>query len=90
MTTTDTASGLRPGQCINWWQVVTDLQMFMSVAALSEVVVIPKSTIMGYKNGGAEPKHADGERLLSLWRQRFNGDPPVVMCAIRQTDRVQK
>lgn len=82
---------LPPGQCVDWWQIIQDLHMHgMSAQAISEVTHIPKSTIMGYKNLGVEPKHADGERVLALWRRRMHGEPPVVMCALRQTDRVVK
>lgn len=81
---------LAPGQCIDWWQVITDLQMHMSLQAMAEVTVIPKATLLGYKNLGVEPKHADGSRVLALWSARMVGEPPVVMCSIRQTDRVQR
>lgn len=82
---------LPPGQCCDWWRIITDLHMHgMSMVAISEVTHIPKSTLNGYKNLGAEPKHSDGMRLVNLWRLRMVGEPPVVMCAIRQSDRVQK
>ncbi len=66
------------GHRANWWQIVTDLQMHLSLEAISEVTCIPKSTIMGYKNTDAEPKHADGERLIALWRQRMLPPLPLV------------
>jgi hypothetical protein len=82
---------LPPGQCIDWWRVIQDLHMHgMSVTAIAEAVYTPKSTVMGWKNLGAEPKHADGQRLLALWTSRMVGEPPVIMCEISQTDRVSK
>jgi hypothetical protein len=82
---------LAPGQCVNWWQVLVDLAMHrMTMGAISDATGIPKSTLAGYKNLGVEPKHADGERLIALWRTRMHDPVPVVMCEIRQTDRVRK
>lgn len=82
---------LPPGQCIDWWQVIQDLHMHgMSVQAIADATYIPRSTVMGYKNLGVEPKHADGMRVLALWSARMVGEPPIIMCSIRQTDRVRK
>jgi hypothetical protein len=82
---------LAPGQCVNWWQVIQDLHMHgMSVQAIADVIYVPKATVLGWKNLGAEPKHADGSRLVALWQSRMTGEPPVIMCSIRQTDRVRK
>lgn len=68
-----------PGQRCNWWQVIRDLQMHgMSLEDIAEAAYIPKSTLMGYKNLDAEPKHADGERLIGLWRRRMLPPLPVV------------
>ena len=85
------AFALRPGQCVDWWQVIQDLHMHgMTLAAIGEVTYIPKSTLHGYKNLGVEPKHADGERLIALWRMRMAGELPRVACALRQSVRVRK
>ena len=82
---------LPPGQCVDWSRVILDLHMHgMSAVAIAEVTHIPKSTLMGYKNLGVEPKHADGERLIALWRTRMVDPLPVVMCELRQWDRVRK
>lgn len=68
-----------PGHRCDWWRVIQDLQMHgMSMEAIAEITFIPKSTLMGYKNQDAEPKHADGERLLALWRTRMLPPLPVV------------
>jgi hypothetical protein len=91
MSARDQTFGLAPGQCIDWWRVIQDLPMHgYSAHAIADVTYIPKSTLMGYKNLGAEPKHADGCRLLALWHSRMAGEPPVIMCEIRQGDRVRK
>lgn len=66
------------GHRCDWWRIVTDLQMHMSIEAIAEHTTIPRGTLLGYKNQGAEPKHADGERLIWLWRQRMLPPLPVV------------
>lgn len=77
------------GHRCDWWQVIQDLQMHgMTIGGIAEITFIPKATIMGYKNQGAEPKHADGERLIALWRQRMLPPLPVVEGATR-TRRVE-
>lgn len=90
MTETTPTTSLNPGQCYDWWRIITDLQMFMTMVAMADVVVIPRTTLLDYKNRGVEPRHSDGVRLVHLWRQRMVGEPPVVMCQIRQGDRVRK
>jgi hypothetical protein len=90
MTEATTTTTLRPGQCYDWWRILMDLRMFMSMRAISEVTGIPLGTLAGHKNSGVEPKHTDGEQILRLWRQRMQGEPPVIMCQIRQSDRVRK
>jgi hypothetical protein len=84
MTPATTDTTLRPGQCYDWWRIITDLQMHMTMVAMAEVTRIPRTTLIGFKNGNVEPKHADGEQLLQLWRLRMAGAPPVVMCDIRK------
>jgi hypothetical protein len=66
------------GHRCDWWRIVTDLQMHMSIEAISEVTLIPRGTLLGYKNTGAEPKHADGMRLVALWTQRMVPPLPLV------------
>lgn len=53
---------------VDWFQLLTDLQRhgFPSLQ-VAKVIEVPHSTVMGWKNEGAEPKHADGERLVDLW-----------------------
>lgn len=55
---------------IDWFRVIVDLgRAGMSYRALAESVGVSKSAVMGWV-GGAEPKHADGERLLAVWCDR--------------------
>lgn len=81
---------LAPDQRVDWWQILQDLSMHgLSLEAISEVTSIPKSTLLGYKNLDAEPKHADGERLKALWWQRMVPPLPVIPGSVRQ-ERVSK
>ena len=69
---------LTPGHRINWWQIIEDLRRTgLSVEKIAEGTDIPKSTILGYRNLDAEPKHADGEQLKQLWLRRMV--PPLPM-----------
>lgn len=52
---------------VDWWQMVVSLsQAGLSANKVSRVIDVPTSTIHGWKMG-AEPRHADGERLIALW-----------------------
>lgn len=53
---------------VDWLQVMLDLQRRgFTVQAVSSQIAVPKATLMGWKNLGAEPRYADGERLLAFW-----------------------
>lgn len=57
-----------PVSRIDWFQVLTDLsRRGLTVAAIAHQVRIPKATLMGWKNLGHEPRHADGEVVLRFW-----------------------
>ena len=76
---------LQPDQRVNWWQVIEDLRRAgMTTEAVAKAVAIPKSTLLGYKNLAAEPRHADGERLLALWRATVMPAVPVLADSVRQ------
>jgi hypothetical protein len=52
---------------IDWFQIVVDLgRAGLPTRSVAGQIGVPKATILGWKQG-AEPKHADGERLLELW-----------------------
>jgi hypothetical protein len=76
---------LAKGQRVDWWQVLDDLRRVgLGFDAVSKGTGIPVSTLAGYKNLNAEPKHADGSLLVSLWKARHDGAPvPVVRGSVR-------
>jgi hypothetical protein len=85
------APELGENQRYNWWQVLQDLSMHgMTMQAISDATGIPVSTLHGYKNLDAEPKHADGERLLAAWHRRMHPPVPRITGNIRQSRRVTK
>lgn len=73
---------------INWWQIIADLsKKGMTMEVIGGLVNIPVSTLAGYKNLNVEPKHADGERLLMLWRRTMMPALPVVTGSVRNRER---
>lgn len=53
---------------VDWFQVLTDLRRHgLPSLHVSRTIGVPHSTVIGWKNEGAEPKFADGERLVDLW-----------------------
>jgi len=73
---------------VNWWQVIVDLgKANLSLADIAAATGIPKSTLDQYKNRNSEPKHADGERLLSLWRTTVLPKVPTVQGSVRNRER---
>lgn len=85
---TITVLTLAPDQRYDWWRILEDLRMHqMSLESISDATSIPKSTLLGYKNLQAEPKHADGERLIAVWRTRMLPPLPVVTDSVRNRTR---
>lgn len=53
---------------VDWFQVLEDLRRAgIPVASVAAQIRVPKGTVMGWKNTGAEPKYADGQMLVDLW-----------------------
>lgn len=69
---------------IDWWQITMDLQSAgYTMQRISEETFIPRTTLLGYRNTGVEPKHADGETLLALWRRVMVPPVPCVEGKLR-------
>jgi hypothetical protein len=53
----------------DWFAVITEITRHgISVSAISAEIQVPRTTILGWKQG-TEPKHADGEELVTLWQR---------------------
>lgn len=75
---------LAPGSRIDWWKIIEDLRRTgLSVEKIADGSGIPKSTLLGYRNLDAEPKHADGEQLKQLWLRRMVPPLPVQVGSVR-------
>lgn len=66
---------------VDWFRVLVQLKgEGYSLHMVSHFTEIPKSTLIGYKQG-SEPRYSDGKRLLSFWAQaagKAEGDVPTV------------
>ncbi len=73
------------GQRVDWWRILDDLRKLgLGFDAVSRGTGIPVSTLAGYKNLNAEPKHADGSVLIALWKTRHDAAPlPVMAGSVR-------
>lgn len=59
---------------VDWFGVLLGLQRAgLPVSSVSDQLAIPRSTILGWKQG-AEPKFADGEALIGLWVRVTGGN----------------
>jgi hypothetical protein len=57
---------------IDWFRTLVELQdKGYNITSVSAAIDVPKSTLMGWRNLDAEPRHADGERLVDLWCQVY-------------------
>jgi hypothetical protein len=53
---------------ISWFRLFNELKLAgWSLYRIENDLSISKSTLIGWKTG-SEPNHADGERLIRLWR----------------------
>lgn len=56
---------------VDWFRLIADLNRAgHSTRRFADILGIPRTTIEGWKSG-AEPKHADGERLIALWCEQL-------------------
>lgn len=66
---------------IDWFRILIQLKgEGYSLYSVSHFTEIPKSTLIGYKQG-AEPRYHDGTRLLHFWAQAISkdvGEAPTV------------
>lgn len=67
---------------VDWFGVLTDLnRRGLTTVTIAQLVTAPRATVLGWKQG-AEPNHADGERLVGLWvRITGNARESVPMTA---------
>jgi hypothetical protein len=55
---------------VDWFRTLAELQgKGYNVATVAAAIDVPRSTVMGWRLQDAEPRHADGERLVNFWCQ---------------------
>ncbi len=56
---------------VDWNQLFIDLSKSgLTMLEIAEATGIPKSTLMDYKNSGAEPPYSNAVNLLALWKTK--------------------
>lgn len=59
-----------PDSCVDWNEVFIQLRRAgYSALDIEHFTGIRHSTFMGWKNGGAQPNHPTGERMIAFWSQ---------------------
>ncbi|MBJ9594313.1 hypothetical protein BLA50215_07041 [Burkholderia lata] len=67
---------IEPAQNVDWFRVLEDVRRAdFTLAEIAQYTQIPRTTLLGYRNLGAEPKHYAGVTLLKLWAQ-VTGNAP--------------
>jgi len=55
---------------VDWFRIIADINgKDFSMVAISQHIDVPRTTVIGWKNLNAEPKHDEGQRLLMLWHE---------------------
>lgn len=73
---------------IDWFRVLADLRVQgYSLYSVADETGIPRKTLEGYRNHGAEPRHSDGELLLALWERAMLPPVPTMPDRTRRNRR---
>lgn len=71
-------TGYRP---VDWFRVLADLKKNgWSLCEVSRYLDVGNSTVTAWYNGDSEPRHKNGDMLISLWRVVIDptAEPPRV------------
>lgn len=53
---------------IDWFYVLLDIQRKgYTPATIGMAIDVPRTTILGWRDLHANPRHMDGEKLITLW-----------------------
>ncbi|RQO38625.1 hypothetical protein DBR37_01650 [Herminiimonas sp. KBW02] len=53
---------------IDWFYVLLDIQRKgYTPATIGMAIDVPRTTILGWRDLHANPRHIDGEKLIALW-----------------------
>jgi hypothetical protein len=72
-------------QRVDWAKLLGDLkEEGMTFRAIKAATGIPVTTLHDYKAKGAEPRYADGTRLVALWHRKAARQLPVMPASERR------
>lgn len=61
---------LAPAPLVNWSRILDEVRgAGFTIREIAQYTQIPRSTLLGYHNLGAEPRHSSGAVLLRFWMQ---------------------
>lgn len=67
-----------PARSIDWFQVINEISRAgIPMQAISESIGVARTTLIGWKQG-AEPRHSEGDRLLTFWTNVTGRDRTAV------------
>lgn len=70
-----------PGLRVDWFRVFDDLgKEGFTIYDIAEQTSIPRSTMRHWKDQDTEPRHSDGEKVLTFWESatgRTRKDAPM-------------
>ncbi|MBW5807453.1 hypothetical protein FOZ70_22240 [Burkholderia sp. COPS] len=85
---------IEPAASVDWFRVLEDVRRAdYTLAEIAQYTQIPRTTLLGYRNLGAEPKHYAGQTLLRMWTQvtgKPPGDAPTVQRMPSVSDILRK
>jgi len=56
-----------PTPTIDWFQVIMEISRYgLSMQVIAQTIGVARTTLLGWKQG-AEPRHSEGDRLLTFW-----------------------
>jgi hypothetical protein len=61
---------LAPAPLVNWSRILDEVRgAGYTIREIAQYTQIPRTTLLGYQNLCAEPRHSSGDRLLRFWAQ---------------------
>lgn len=67
-----------PVRSIDWFQVIIEISRSgLSMQAIAETIGVARTTLIGWKQG-SEPRHSEGDRLLTFWTSATGHDRAAV------------
>ncbi len=71
---------------VDWFRIIADLNgRGLSTHDISSRIGVAQSTLIGWKNDGAEPRYSDGNKLIILWQEIC---APIPLATETKTSRI--